>query len=311
MATGWKNWKSAVLGWARRKPTPSPVPPRPPRIGLALGGGFARGMVHVGVLRVFRDNGIPVDCVAGVSAGAIAAATYASGRTCEEIARIACSMRFTDVARWTIPWMGFAVSERMDRFLRKSLQCHTFENMRVPLSVVATDVVTGKPVIFRDHGDVCLPIRASCSYPGVFEPVRYGDQLLVDGAISMEVPAWAARDMGATLVIAVHLPAQPAVTAPSNVIQVLSRCFDIMHSRTEETWRRYADIVLQPDIGGIAWDGFESGPQLIAAGEKAAIEALPAIRAYLDGAAGLPVIPVSVPKQPVANQPALPALDRA
>jgi NTE family protein len=265
-------------------------------------------MVHVGVLRVLRDNGIPVDCIAGVSAGAIAAAAYASGRPCEEIGRIACSMRFADVARWTIPWMGFAASQRMDRFLRKALQCHSFEDMRVPLSIVATDVVTGEPVVFRDHGDVCVPIRASCSYPGIFEPVRHQEHLLVDGAISMEVPALAARDLGATCVISVYLPAQDT-PEPTNVVQVINRCFQILHVRTEDTWRRHSDFVLEPDIGGITWDGFASGPQLIAAGEKAAAQAVPAIQAFLQAAA-LPAGSPSVAKGTFPNRQTFPALDR-
>jgi NTE family protein len=268
-------------------------------------------MVHVGVLKVLRDNRVPVDCIAGVSAGAIAAAAYASGRPCEEIGRIACSMRFADVARWTIPWMGFAASERMERFLRKALQCHTFEGMSIPLSGVATDVVTGEPVVFRDSGDVCLPIRASCSYPGIFQPVRHAEHLLVDGAISMEVPALAARELGATCVISVHLPAQDSSEVPGNVVQVINRCFEIMHHRTENTWRQHSDFVIEPDIGAIEWDGFASGPQLIEAGEKAATQALPHIQTWLQSAATVPGNTIPVPRERFGRCPSLPVLDRA
>jgi NTE family protein len=251
------------------------------RIGLALGGGFARGLAHIGVLRVFEENKIPVHCISGVSAGAIVAAAYASGATPDEIAKAGSAMRFTDVARWTIGRMGIAGSDRMDPFLRKLLKSQTFDQMRIPLGLVATDVVTGEAVIFRDHGDVVLPIRASCSYPGLFQPVRCGEHLLVDGAISMEVPALLTRLLGATHVISLHLPMQGAAATPTNMFHVINRCFQIMHSRTEITWRQHSDLVIQPDVRGMEWDAFESASQLVKAGEEAARQALPRIQAWL------------------------------
>ena len=228
------------------------------RLGLALGGGFARGLAHIGVLSVLEQNHIPIHCIAGVSAGAIVAAAYASGATPAEIAQAGSAMRFTDVARWTIGRMGIAGSERMDRFLRKLLKCYCFEQMRIPLGIVATDVVTGEAVIFRDRGDVVLPIRASCSYPGLFQPVRCGDRLLVDGAISIEVPALLARLLGATHVISLHLPMQGAAAMPTNMFHVINRCFQILHSRTEITWRQHSDLVIEPDVRGMEWDAFDS-----------------------------------------------------
>jgi NTE family protein len=248
------------------------------RLGLALGGGFARGLAHIGVLNVLEENHIPVHCIAGVSAGAIVAAAYASGADAAQIAQAGAAMRFTDVARWTIGRMGFAGSDRMDRFLRKLLKCQTFDQMRIPLAVVATDIVTGEPVVFRDRGDVVLPIRASCSYPGLFQPVRCGDRLLVDGAISMEVPALLTRLLGATHVISVHLPMQGAAAMPTNMFHVINRCFQIMHSRTEITWRQHSDLVIEPDVRRMEWDAFESAAQLVKAGEEAARQALPRIQ---------------------------------
>ncbi|HTQ55790.1 MAG TPA: patatin-like phospholipase family protein [Bryobacteraceae bacterium] len=251
------------------------------RLGLALGGGFARGMAHIGVLQVLEENGIPVHCVAGVSAGAIVAAAYASGVTPADIASAGCAMRFTDVARWTIGRMGVAASERMDRFLRRLLKCCNFEEMRIPLGIVATDVVSGEAVVFRDRGDVVLPIRASCSYPGLFQPVRCDGRLLVDGAISMEVPALLARLLGATHVISLHLPMQGDATLPTNMFHVINRCFQIMHSRTESSWRQHSDLVIEPDVRGMEWDAFGSALQLIQAGEQAARLALPRIQSWM------------------------------
>ena len=274
----WGNgWLSAIRRWrGQTGALPEAVPaPEPPRIGVALGGGFARGLAHLGVLRVFERNRIPVHCITGVSAGAIAAAAFASGATTDEIARIGGTMRFADVARWTLCRMGFVSSERMERFLRKLLKRYWFEDMVIPLGVVATDVVTGEPVLFHGQGDVFLPIRASCAYPGLFRPVPCGEHLLVDGAMSMEVPAQLARSLGATFVISVHLPMQGRSSRPSNMFQVVNRCFQIMQTRTEDGWRRHSDLVIVPDVRGVEWDAFKSAAQLVEAGEKAATAVLP------------------------------------
>ncbi len=287
------GWFTALRGRRRAQADPVIESPRqePARIGVALGGGFARGIAHVGVLRVLERSDVPIHCIAGVSAGAIVAAAYASGTTPEEIAAIARTMRFADVARWTFPRMGFAGSERMVKFLHKLLKQHAFEEMRIPLGIVATDLVSGEPVLFRGRGDVCLPIRASCSYPGLFQPVRLLDRLLVDGAMSMELPAAMLRAMGATRVISVHLPMQGPGLPPQNMFQVVNRCFQIMQSRTERDWRAASDLVIAPDVRAMSWDAFHSADQLIAAGESAALDALPAIRSWLPSAPLAPSAP--------------------
>ena len=270
-------------------------PPAPPKIGLALGGGFARGIAHAGILQVFEDHHIPIHCITGVSAGAIAAAAYASGATPAEIARAGCRLRFGDVARWSLGRMGFAVSERMKRFLERVLKRYRFEEMRIPLGVLATDLCTGEEVRFCDSGDVFLPIRASCAYPGLFQPVNQEGRLLVDGAISMEIPAQFARRLGATHVISVHLPILGPVPSPSNVFQVVNRCFQIMQGRAEEPWRSQSDLVIEPDVRGVEWDGFTSGPQLLEAGEAAALAALPHIRQWLAASPPVGAPPVVIP----------------
>lgn len=252
-----------------------------PRIGLALGGGFARGIAHAGVLEVFERYGIPIHCITGVSAGSIVAAAYASGASPAEIARAGCAMRFGDVARWSISRMGFVVNERMRRFLERLLKSYRFEEMRIPLGVVATDLVTGKPVCFRDRGDVFLPVRASCAYPGLFQPVIHEGRSLVDGAISMEIPALLARQLGATHVISVHLPAATEAPLPRNVFQVVNRCIQILQTQTEESWRKDTDLIVTPDVCAVNWDGFESGPALLKAGELAALAAMPKIQAWM------------------------------
>ena len=256
-----------------------------PRIGLALGGGFARGIAHAGLLTAFERHGIPLHCITGVSAGAIVAAAYASGTRADDIARVGCSMRFRDVARWSLCRMGFMRSERMKRFLEGMLKTSRFEEMRLPLGVVATDLCTGEPVSFRDTGDVFLPIRASCSYPGLFQPVHVGERMLVDGAMSIEIPALLARELGATHVVSVWLQPPPCRRPPADVFQVIRRCFQIMQGRSESGWRHESDLIITPDLKSIEWNGFEAGPELVNAGEEAALAALPAIQSWFSGPA--------------------------
>jgi NTE family protein len=306
---------ASVRRWAKLRP-PRPEPLLPPRsMGLALGGGFARGLAHIGVLRVFEQYRIPIHYIAGVSAGGIIAAAYASGSTPEEIAKVGSAMRFTDVARWSISKMGLAGSERMERFLQKMLKGFRFEDMKIPLGIVATDLTTGDPVFFRKHGDVVMPIRASCSYPGLFQPLLYEGKLLVDGGISMEVPALPLRQMGATHVVSVHLPMQQsAKPGVHNMFEVINRCFQIMQTHTEQGWRQYSDLVLVPDVGGMEWDAFGSCDKLIQAGEIAALEAVPKIKAWLAApdlrtgpVAGFPVLSGSSPATALSRKLTAPA----
>lgn len=280
------GWASGWDWWRFRKNRPREVVTLPvweePRIGLALGGGFARGIAHVGVLKVLEREGIPLHCITGVSAGAIVAAAYASGRPLDEIGAIGAKMRFSDVARWNLSFLGLAASERMTPFLRKLLNYMQFEEMRIPLGVIATDIRTGRPTAFRDHGDVALAIRASCSYPGLFRPVELDGRMFIDGAMSVEVPSLLARMMGATRVIAVHLPNEDATFEPQNFLQVIHRSFQIMMAHNEENWRRHCDVVLTPEVGAIPWDGFENAQRMVEAGEAAAEKALPEIRSWME-----------------------------
>jgi len=249
-----------------------------------LGGGFARGIAHAGVLKIFDRHHIPIHCITGVSAGSIVAAAYASGASPEEIARAGCSMRFRDVGRWKLGRLGLVGNERMRRFLARLLKTDQFEKMCIPLGVLATDLSTGAPVAFSQTGSVLDPIRASCSYPGLFHPVRHHGQFLVDGAISMEIPAALARQLGATHVISVYLPAPEQRSQPGNIFHVVNRCFKILQSRAESNWRTDSDLVIAPDVGAVEWDGFGNGPQLIEAGESAAFSALPQIQPWLSQA---------------------------
>jgi NTE family protein len=294
-----RGWWQATRNWI------TGGKPGGPRIGLALGGGFARGIAHIGVLRAFEKNNIPICAVAGVSSGAIVAAAFASGSTSDDIEKVALSMKFRDVARWTLSVMGLAGSDRMITLLTRLLKANRFEDMRIPLAIVATDIIRGKSVTFHSHGDVVMPIRASCSYPGLFLPIRHLGRLLVDGFVTMEVPAAPLLQMGADRVVSVVIPNQNGVDDYGNMFSVISRSFQVMSSRTENEWRRYSNIVIAPRVADMAWDSFASAKHLIAAGEQAAEEAMPQIKKWLAGRVSAPAPPDAKTKPlPVTVQPA-------
>jgi len=272
MKTGqFENW------WSRTRRWISVPPSKEPRVGIALGGGFARGISHVGVLRVFEQEHIPIHCISGVSAGSIVAAAFASGCSTDEIEQAARGMRLSDLARWTISTRGLMETGRMNKFLRGLLKKFEFEHMRIPLAVVATNLTTAAPIVFRGRGDVLLPIRASCAYPALFPPVPYMNHWLADGLITMEVPARPLRHMGATHVVSVSLPAPPESADVQNMMGVVRRCFQIMAKGSASQWRGHSNLVLAPQVQNSQWDCFHQASDLIAAGELAARAMLPQI----------------------------------
>ncbi|MBL8178184.1 MAG: patatin-like phospholipase family protein [Bryobacterales bacterium] len=273
--------KAASAFWGRLRGVPAAGPPA--GIGLALGGGFSRGIAHVGVLRVFEREGVPVQWIAGVSAGSIVAAGYAGGADSRHLEAVARSMKMKDVAGWRLSKLGVMATHKMEEFLRRALPVHTFERMKIPLTVVATDLSTGEPVLFQGNGEIFSPVRASCSYPGLFQPVQHNGRYLVDGAISMEIPAQALRHAGPMPTVSVALPPPLVSPDPSSVFSVVNRCFQIMQRRTEAYWRAHSDLVLTPDVHGVSWDDFGQVTRLIEAGIQAAEKALPNIWALLNG----------------------------
>jgi NTE family protein len=238
----------------------------------------------VGVLQVLERHGVPIHCITGISAGAIVAAAYASGTPLTEIARAGCGMRLGDVARFRPRRLGLVDSDCMSAFLQRLLTTCRFEEMRIPLGVMATDLATGYPVEYSGSGPVLDPIRASCAYPGLFQPVRHEGRLLVDGAMSAGVPAALARSLRATHVISVRLPAGAPTSEPSNAAQVVSRCMRLLQNRLEREWRGDSVLVIAPDLRGMEWNAFGRGPELIRRGEEAAMAALPQIEMWLRGA---------------------------
>jgi len=252
-----------------------------PRIGLALAGGFARGIAHIGVLRVLRDEGIPVDVVAGTSVGALIGAAYCSGSSLEEMERIASETKFTDFGRWTPSWLGLATNNRLETFLSRFTSVRRFEELKTPLAIATTDINIGLPVYYCG-GLIGPALRASCAYPGLFVPVKFEGRMLVDGFLTALVPIEGAFLLGAELIIAVYLEAS-STEEPRTFTEVLSRSFTIIQKHADLEWRRHADVIIEPDVTPYLWDDFSKTPDLVRAGEIATRKALPAIRAALAG----------------------------
>jgi NTE family protein len=255
---------------------------RIPAIGVALGGGFARGIAHIGVLKVLEEEGIPIRMIAGTSVGAIMGAAYCSGLTIEELKEVAHKVRFNNFARWTLSRYGFATTDRMISFLARTLKVQTFEELRIPLGVVATDFNTGKGVVFTS-GPIVDPVRASCAYPGMFLPVEIRGRCLVDGMLSHPIPTRPLREMGAERVLAVHLRGQWSKTsAPRHFFDVIGQSFAIAQDMTSSLWRSAADVVIEPDVAGFDYDDFKRADELIRVGELAMRRALPEVRKWLE-----------------------------
>ncbi len=257
----------------------------PPTIGLALSGGAARGIAHVGVLRALAENDIRIDCVAGTSAGSLVGGALASGMPLDEIADLGRKLRWRDIGRITMSRLGVQSNERLEQYLRARLPVTRFEDLPMPFAVVATELKTGAAVIMRDSGDVPFAIRASCAIPGWYVPVidAQGRQL-VDGGLVAIIPASVARSLGADIVIAVDVNAEGAtfLGPSSSVIGVVLQSMLVVQKTASHYQLELSDIVIRPKVGHIRWDEMGRADELINAGYAAGIESVPRIRALIE-----------------------------
>lgn len=250
-------------------------------LALALGGGFSRGFAHLGVLQVLEQNRIPVSYIAGTSVGSILAAAYASGAPLSRIIATCRTIRFRDIARWRVSRLGLASNHRLGDLIEQVFESRRFEDLKIPLAIVATDLANGEPVVFT-HGNLSEAIRASCAFPGLFEPVQIGTRCLADGGLVAPVPTRAARELGAAHVIGVSVGTEDGRRgAPSNIFQVVCRAVNAAQKHQLEVWEGQADLVLRPDVQHLAWDDFDRADEAIEAGAAAARRALPRIQKLL------------------------------
>jgi NTE family protein len=252
-----------------------------PGIGLALGGGFARGFAHLGVLRVLEEQQIPISHIAGTSVGSILGAAYASGAPLSRIISTCRNLRFRDIARWRVSRLGLASNHRLGNLIEQVFESRQFEDLRIPLAVVATDLSSGEPVVFT-QGNLVDAIRASCAFPGLFQPVEIGTRCLADGGLVAPVPTRAVRELGATSVLGISVGMHDGYRgAPTNIFQVVSRAVSAAQKHQLEVWERHADLVLRPEVQSLAWDDFDRAEEAIEAGAVATRRALPRIQKLL------------------------------
>jgi NTE family protein len=269
---------------------PAPVSPevapalskRAPRIGLALGGGAAKGFAHVGVIAVLEEAGLRPDYLVGTSAGSLVAALYASGKTSAELQKTAMSMEEATITDWMLPLVGRGVfrGDALGRFVNDAVGGRLIEDMRIPLGVVATDLGSGQAVLFQ-RGDTGTAVRASSAVPAVFVPVKINGRDYVDGGLVAPVPVRYARQMGAELVIAVDISTAPEDSATKDTLQILLQTFSIMGKSINQHELREADIVVRPSLVGLKTADFSARQRAIDAGRAAMLAALPALRARL------------------------------
>ena len=255
-------------------------------VGLVLGAGAARGFAHVGVIKALEAQGIRPDIVVGSSAGSVIAALLASGATGNELNRLALNLDEATIADWGLPFAGrfggLIKGDALQNMVNREVQNKSIEQMRIPLGIVATELQSGKGVLFRT-GNTGLAVRASCSVPGVFQPAVIGGKEYVDGGLVAPVPVSYARQMGATLVIAVNISSEPVHQDASGTLGVLQQTISIMQRSINQYELKSADIVIQPQLKQMSSGDFRSRNAAILAGEVATQEQMGLIKEKLKG----------------------------
>jgi NTE family protein len=261
-----------------------PSPARP-RIGLALSGGAARGIAHVGVLRALAENAIPVDAIAGASAGALIGGCYAAGLSVAQLESMARKFRWRHMGRISFSRLGLQSNKRMEKFLRANLPVTRFEDLRIPFAALATDLQSGTAVVLRDTGDLTFAIRASNCLPAFYVPVRDpAGRLLVDGGLVANLPISYTRDLGADIVIAVDVGADGArfMQRPRTALGVLTQVFVAVERVVSNQEAAQADLIITPKVGHIRWDETRRAEEFLKIGYETALESIASIRRLID-----------------------------
>lgn len=259
-------------------------PKKPLKIGLALGGGAARGFAHIGVIQVLEEAGIHPSLVVGTSAGSLVAAIYASGKTGTQLQKVAETMEEATFTDWTLPIFsrGMLRGEALARYVSVQVNGRLIENMPLLLGIVATDLNSGQGVLFQ-RGDTATAVRASSAVPALFQPVKIAGHEYVDGGLVSPVPVRYARQMGAELIIAVDISSAPEANAASDTLQILMQTFSIMSKSINNYELREADVVVRPALTGVGSSDFGARRRAIQAGRLAMQALLPQLRMAMNG----------------------------
>jgi NTE family protein len=275
-------------------PAPAPLPP--PKVALVLGGGGARGFAHIGVLKMLDAQGLKPDLIVGTSAGSVAGALYAFGYNGFDLQQMAFDLDRATITDWSMFGKGLIRGDALQNFVNQAVRNKPIEQLPIPFACVATRVDTGQPVLFQ-RGNVGQAVRASSSVPGVFQPTAIGALEYVDGGLVSPVPVRYAKQLGATFIIAVDVATPPAGTATTGKLDTVMRTFEIMGQSLRDAELPQADVIIRPDLTGISSSNFETKSQAILQGERAALAAMPAIRAKLNERMSptMPVRPLPAP----------------
>lgn len=263
---------------------PQQVAPHRVRIGLALGGGAARGFAHIGVIKALEAQGIVPDIVVGTSAGSVVGALYAAGNNGFKLNRMALEMDEAAISDWAVPLFakssGVLKGEAIQRYVNRAVRNAPIEKFPISFGAVATDLQSGKPILFQ-RGNAGMAVRASSSVPGVFQPVKIGEKSYVDGGLVAPVPVRYAREMGADFVIAVNISADPDAQPSTSSLDVVLQTFAIMGQTINRLEMKDADIVITPSLNAMKGSDFSGRNLAILAGEQAAATVMPELRSRL------------------------------
>jgi NTE family protein len=257
------------------------------KIGLALGGGSARGMAHVGILQALEENGIPIDMISGASAGALIGSAYAAGISIktikESVLKWGSKKRLARLIDFQILKPGLLGGNKVNQLYLDVVGDPDFSELKIPLCIIAMDLNTGEEVVF-DKGSVLKAVRASLSIPGVFVPVHYAGRYLIDGSVVDPVPVKPLVDRGADITIAVSVTPSLEYSVKASQVPFIPKAFDIVMRSLQNLQYEIthvktmpASILIAPEVGGIAWTEFFKADKLIDIGRKAIEEALPDI----------------------------------
>ncbi len=268
----------AVLSCAARE---VPPPPKPARVALVLGAGAAKGFAHIGVLKILEANHVPVHMIVGTSAGSFVGSLYAHGFNAFQLQEMSFRLEKADVIDLTVPDNGFIKGEKLAAYINSTLRNTPLEKLRIPFCAVATDLQSGEEIAFA-RGDTGTAVRASSAIPGVFKPVRIGERLYVDGGIVSPEAVDRAKKMGADIVIAVDISSNAESAPPQGTVDTIIQAVTVMYARISQNQLARADFVIKPNVGYIGSTDFTKRHEAVLEGEKAALEAMPGIRAALE-----------------------------
>ncbi len=259
-----------------QQPPPAQPPLKPAKFALVLGAGSSKGFAHVGVLKILESNKIPIHMIIGTSVGSMVGSFYAYGYDAFQLQRLSFSVEKGDVIDLTIPDNGFIKGEKLEEFVNKTLKYTSIEKLKIPFYAVAADIQNGQEIVFG-KGNTGTAVRASCSIPGIFRPVKIGEKMYVDGGVVSPVAVEVAKRYGADVVIAVDISTDIGPILPGSTIETILQSFNIMYSKLASIQLSQAEVVIRPKVGHIGSADFSKRHDAILEGEKAALEALPQI----------------------------------